>query len=110
MMSDSKHLPVHPASEDPEIPETDSSCGTKAYVTYEEASLVRALKNMHDTAVAVRERLQATSDPGERGRLESELEKLRRDREALSTRREAAYRRKMVMLGHMPPSALVDEG
>jgi hypothetical protein len=108
-MSEPKNLPMHPTSEDPAAAEAGSACGAKVYVTNEEAAVVRALKRLHDRAVGIREVLQGTDDGAERERLETELANLRREREALSVRREAAYRRKMVMLGHMPPSALLEE-
>jgi len=41
------------------------------------------------------------ASPQERRELEAVLEALRAEREDLQRRREAAYRRKMVMLGHL---------
>jgi hypothetical protein len=43
-----------------------------------------------------------------KARLQQELDATRDEWSALNTRREAAYVRKMVMLGHLPPDALDD--
>jgi hypothetical protein len=92
-----RRLPVLAPVEDPDRPD---ACGAKVWVSLEESALVKALHDVRRRADEVRRRLE-TASPGERGGLESELEALRAERVELTLRREAAYRRKMVMLGHM---------
>lgn len=55
----------------------------------------------------VRERLES-ADKERRAELEGELASMRQERAVLGQKREAAFFRKMVMLGHLPSSALID--
>jgi hypothetical protein len=47
--------------------------------------------------------LKETDSVDERSRIEKELAELRAQRSDLAIRREQAYKRKMIMLGHLPP-------
>lgn len=87
-----------------------TSCGTKAYVTLEESTILAAIRSVRERAEAVRARLTAEPDPAARAALSAHLEELRHERRALVARRERAYVRKMVMLGHLPPEALESDG
>ena len=66
---------------------------------------MRQLKSRADT---VRQRLDREASDVKRGQLEAELGELRDRWRELAIRRESAYRRKMVMLGHLPPKALLE--
>ncbi len=102
---DEFELPVFGQAVD-ETPEEAPSCSPRIYVSNEEAAVVAAMHAVKERATAVREHLAGSLPDDERGRLEAELEDLRRRFSELSIGREAAYRRKMVMLGHLPPDAL----
>lgn len=84
------------------------SCSPKIYVSNEEASLLRELHLLRDRALELRRQLEG-GDPSRSRQLEQQIEELRAHRRQLVARREAAFRRKMVMLGHLPPGALDDE-
>jgi hypothetical protein len=79
----------------------DQSPAPMVYVTLEEKVILDAMRRLRAEAEEVRARLAEATAPEARGQLEEELEELRRQRADLAQRREAAYRRKMVMLGHM---------
>ncbi len=81
-------------------PECGDSCGTKAWVSLEESAILSALHALRRRADEVRGRIERAS-PAERPELEAALDALRVERMELDHRREAAYRRKMVMLGHL---------
>jgi hypothetical protein len=101
-------LPIHGriASDAPE--EDAPSCSPKIYVSNEEASLVKSLLGLKARADLIRRKIASCTDQDERQLLEADLEELREQWSELSGRREAAYRRKMVMLGHLPPEALFE--
>jgi len=103
---DLTRLPIHGGQS---LPDGDDApaCSPKIYVSNEEASLLAAMRDLRVRAVTVRDRL-TSADPEERVELELELERMRDQRTELAKRREAAFIRKMVMLGHLPPSALED--
>jgi len=90
--------------------EQNPSCGTKAYVSLEESSILAAIRSLRERAQALRAELAADADPEARRALNARLEALRAERRDLVTRREKAYVRKMVMLGHLPPEALEGDG
>ena len=79
----------------------------KTYVTNEEATIVGALHGLHAEAGALKRQL-ADADSDARPVLEKQLAELRARRRDLLQRREAAYRRKMIMLGHLPPDDEVE--
>ena len=84
------------------------SCSPSVYVSNEEASLLAAMRRLQERATEIRERLAGPSSDDRRAVLLVELEELRARRAELARRRDAAYRRKMIMLGHLPPDALLD--
>ena len=61
------------------------------------------MRKLRDQAVELRGRLKKAASDDERNRIESELAELRSQRSDLAIRREQAYKRKMIMLGHIPP-------
>jgi hypothetical protein len=84
------------------------SCSPEVYVTNEEASLLAAMRAMKGRATEIRERLSDDPPAEQQTILLAELEELRTRRTELARRRDRAYRRKMVMLGHLPPDVLED--
>lgn len=95
----STHLPIF---DDP--PDDDeASCSPKVYVSNEEKTILDRMRQLRDRAVELRTRLKETGAGEERRRLEDELAELRAQRSDLAIRREQAYKRKMIMLGHLPP-------
>ncbi len=96
-------------SDDPRIlpvldPEDDTPvCSPAAYVSNEEAAVVAAMRRVKEEATSLRSRLEAETDPSRRAEVDARLEELRTEWRALSERREEAYRRKMIMLGHLAP-------
>lgn len=95
----STHLPIF---DDP--PDDDeSSCSPKVYVSNEEKTILDRMRQLRDRAVELRSRLKETDPGDERRQLEAELADLRAQRSDLAIRREQAYKRKMIMLGHLPP-------
>jgi outer membrane protein TolC len=93
------HLPIF---DDP--PESDEpSCSPKVYVSNEEKAILEAMRGLREQAVELRGRLKNAETRDDRDRIEAELAELRARRADLAARREQAYRRKMIMLGHLPP-------
>jgi hypothetical protein len=100
-MSDEKtRLPVIPEyeGEDQEL----AACSPRIYVSNEEAAVLGAMRTLRERSLELRRALDS-ADEGDRPPLESELENLRSRWRALAKRREEAFRRKMIMLGHLPP-------
>lgn len=97
--TDDFELPVH-GQEDGGGSATAPSCSAVGYVSNEEAAVVAAMKRLRERALAVRDELRAAA-PADRDRLAATLEELRGRWRELAARREAAYRRKMIMLGHL---------
>lgn len=109
-MSDPKdlRLPIvgHSGEQDPS--DDAPACSPEVYVTNEEAAVVAAMRALKERATEVRERLSKDPPEDQRATLLTELDELRTHRSELAQRREQAYRNKMVMLGHLPPDALLD--
>ena len=97
MSDDPPRLPVIQNDGD-----ADSGCSPKVYVSNEEAALLAAMRTLRDRSLELRRELESAEGP-ERKRLADELEDLRRDWRGLADRREEAFRRKLIMLGHLPP-------
>jgi 5-methylthioribose kinase len=98
-------LPIHGRADETEEP----SCSPRVYVSNEEAAVVRAMHDVKARADVLRRRLLDAGSASDQGQhLEAELSTLRTQWSELCRRREQAYRRKMVMLGHLPPEALVE--
>lgn len=91
-----------------EPPDALPSCSPEVYVSNEEASLLAAMRRLQERASHIRGRLSDPLTDDQRTALSAELEELRTRRSELARRRDRAYRRKMVMLGHLPPDALLD--
>jgi hypothetical protein len=83
--------------------DSDESCANRAYVTLEEKALLAAMRKIREQAVSTRRQMQGLDDSDARSRLEDELEELRGRWTEIAARREDAYRRKMIMLGHIDP-------
>ena len=99
MSNDEPRLPViNPPPDEGD----DPSCSPKVYVSNEEASLLAEMRELREASIDVRRRLES-SEGDERSALEKRLEELRRQREEVAERRERAFTRKMIMLGHLPP-------
>ena len=96
----STHLPIF--DEQP-ADESESSCSPKVYVSNEEKTILDAMRKLRDRAVELRQQLEVIKDADDRRRIESELAELRAERSDLAIRREQAFKRKMIMLGHLPP-------
>ena len=98
MSNGERKLPVlDPAGED----DLGPSCSPTVYVSNEEAAVVRAMHDVKARADMLRRRLLDAGADSDHGRhLEAELATLRTQWSELCRRRELAYRRKMVMLGH----------
>ncbi len=95
----STHLPIF----DDQPADDEASCSPKVYVSNEEKSILDTMRNLRDQAIELRRRLQTTESSDDRSRIEAELAELRARRSDLAIRREQAYKRKMIMLGHLPP-------
>lgn len=104
MSNDEQGLPViNTALEESEEP----SCSPKIYVSNEEAALLAQMRELREKSLELRGRLEEADD-GERPALLAELEDLRAQRKDLARKREAAFTRKMIMLGHLPPNHPVE--
>jgi len=104
MSNDEKRLPViNPPPDESDEP----SCSPKIYVSNEEASLLAEMRELRETSIDVRRRLES-AEGDERSALETRLKELRRQREEAAERRERAFTRKMIMLGHLPPNHPVE--
>lgn len=96
----STHLPIFDERPDDE---TEASCSPKIYVSNEEKTILGAMRKLRDRAVELRRQLDESDTSDDRRRIESELSELRAERSDLAIRREQAFKRKMIMLGHLPP-------
>jgi len=104
MSNDEHHLPViNPPPDESD----DPSCSPKVYVSNEEASLLTEMRKLREASIEVRRRLES-AERDERSALENRLEELRKQREVAAERRERAFTRKMIMLGHLPPDYPVE--
>ncbi len=82
-----------------------ASCTGQTYVSNEEATLLAAMRELREQALEVRENLSQVTDPDQSARLRAQLGDLRARWRDLASQREGAWRRKMIMLGHLAPSA-----
>ncbi|MDX2437754.1 MAG: hypothetical protein QNL88_11955 [Acidobacteriota bacterium] len=104
MSNDKQQLPViNPPAEESAEP----SCSPKVYVSNEEASLLAELRELREASLEVRRRLE-TAKGDELAILTSRLDKLRSQRDEVAGKRDRAFTRKMIMLGHLPPDHPVD--
>ena len=103
MSEDRKTLPVVETASDAE----PAVCSTKAYVSNEELAVLAAMRQIRQRGIEIRRQLDGVDvQEASRRDLEEKLETVRGEWNELNQRREAAYVRKMVMLGHLPPEAL----
>ena len=104
MSNDERGLPViNPPLEDSDEP----SCSPKIYVSNEEAALLAEMRALREKSLEIRGRLDEANEGG-RTALLAEIEDLRAQRKVLARKREAAFTRKMIMLGHLPPDYPVE--
>ena len=100
---DHTHLPVHGEHCVPPRPEEEAGCSPKAYVSNEEKSILATMRALRTEAETIRTQLEVAGGDSDRRALEARLADLRDRRRQLSQRWEEANRRKMIMLGHLPP-------
>ena len=100
MSDEKKLLPVLPNDDgdEQELP----ACSPKIYVSNEEAAVLRAMRSLRERSLELRQQIES-AEAGKGQHLENELEELRDRWRALAKQREEAFRRKMIMLGHLPP-------
>ena len=99
MVNDDRILPVIQT----DLDEGEPSCSPKIYVSNEEAALLTGMRNLRERSAELKKE-KKSADPARRSRLETEIEKLRAEWKDLSDQRERAFVRKMIMLGHLPPT------
>jgi hypothetical protein len=106
--SDLFELPVY--GQDPDSDQEDSgpSCSPTAFVSNEESAIANAMQGLRESALEIRRKLEKDVASEDRESLERRLSELRDEWSELSVKREKAYVRKMVMLGHLPPEALIE--
>lgn len=99
-----RRLPVlHDADQGDDLP----SCSPSIYVSNEEAALLAAMRKLGEAAAEIKREMR-NADSDHRHQLEVRLEALRAERKGLAEQREAAFVRKMIMLGHLPPDYPID--
>ena len=82
----------------------EPSCSPKIYVSNEEVALLAEMRELREQSIALKTEARG-ADPEKRSRLETQIEALRDAWNHLAGQREKAFVRKMIMLGHLPPSA-----
>ena len=99
-MSDkvSTHLPIF----DDQPDDDDSSCSPKVYVSNEEKTILDAMRGLREQAVELKQQLKNVESAEDHRSIEEELAGLRAQRSDLAIRRDQAFKRKMIMLGHLP--------
>jgi hypothetical protein len=100
MVERPKHLPVVQEG----LEDDGAACSPSIYVSNEEATLLEAMRELRRRSSELKRRATEAADT-DRVALESEIEELRDQWHDLAARREQAYIRKMIMLGHLPPEA-----
>ena len=104
MSNQSRHLPVIQ-----DAPDTDEpSCSPKIYVSNNEAALLAGMRDLRERSIELKKKMRG-ADSERQSRLEAEIEALRAEWKDLSAQREQAFIRKMIMLGHLPPSHPSDQ-
>ena len=101
-------LPIYDQDPIAETEGEDPSCSPKAFVSNEESAIANAMQELRAQALEVRRKLEESASSDDRAELENRLADLRGRWKQLSKEREKAYRRKMVMLGHLHPAALIE--
>jgi hypothetical protein len=85
-----------------ELEEDAPSCSPSIYVSNEEAALLSSMRQLRERSIELKQQLKR-ADTERRPPLESEIDDLRSQWKDLAARREKAFVRKMIMLGHLPP-------
>jgi len=102
-MADNKHLPVVQG----DLDEDEPSCSPKIYVSNEEAALLAEMRQLREQSVELK-KVMRDAEPEQRSQLESEVDEMREKWKSLAARREKAFIRKMIMLGHLPAEADIE--
>lgn len=90
---------------------TAPACGRLGYVSEEEMVVLVRIRSLSGQARQLKSdlaRAEARGDPGRCHELVARLEDLRGERRRLDLLREAAWRRKMIALGHLAEEALAE--
>ena len=98
-MADNRHLPVVQS----DLNEGEPSCSPKIYVSNEEAALLAAMRDLRDRSMELKKEMR-DADPQHRSSLEAEINEIRAKWKDFADQREKAFVRKMIMLGHLPPT------
>jgi hypothetical protein len=100
-MSDLKDtLPVIQNDDQSEL----AACSPKIYVSAEEAALLALMRQLRGRSTELKAKLGQAGET-EAKEIQSAIDALREEWNELSARREKAYIRKMITLGHLPPTA-----
>ena len=99
MANENRHLPVVQS----DLDEGEPSCSPKIYVSNEEAALLEEMRHLREQSVELKKAIR-DAETEQCSRLESELEEIRENWKSLAAQREKAFIRKMIMLGHLPPT------
>ncbi len=100
MSNDDRRLPVI----QPDLDEGEPSCSPKIYVSNEEATLLAEMRRLRERSVELKREMRG-ANPGQRLRLQFEIDEMRAKWKDLANQREKAFIRKMIMLGHLPAEA-----
>ena len=100
MSETNETLPVIQNDDESELP----SCSPKIYVSAEEAALLALMRQLRERSKELKAKL-GQADETDAEEIQSANDALREVWNELSSRRETAYIRKMIMLGHLPPEA-----
>lgn len=92
-----------PVVENPDPEEEPPSCSPKVYISNEEGALLTAMRSLREQSLQLRKELE-DSTPEDREPKEAKLQELRAQWRDLARRREQAFIRKMITLGHLPPN------
>ena len=104
MADDRKHLPVVQTGLD----EGEPSCSPKIYISNEEAALLADMRNLREQSMELKKEMRSAA-PERRSQLESEIAEMRAKWKDVANQREKAFVRKMIMLGHLPPTHSSDQ-
>jgi chromosome segregation ATPase len=103
-MADKKTLPVVQT----DLDEDEPSCSPKIYVSNEEAALLSEMRRLREHSIELKKELRG-ADSDRRSQLESKIGEMRTKWKDLADQRERAFIRKMIMLGHLPPTHPSDQ-
>jgi len=98
MTDTTKGLPVVQT----DLDQGEPSCSPTIYVSNEEAALLATMRRLREESIELKAQMR-DADPDLRAKLEARIEGMRSEWRGLAARREKAFIRKMIMLGHLPP-------